>query len=278
MKNLGLMKTIVYICCVCFLFIVGCNQGEDDIIPSDTLPVKYTLPQGNERYDSVIYDFYQKNDIYVLYEYGQGDPVWDISSIKGSGAYRFVLPRKEYLEEGVNCMFDLWLNLYPSEFLKGRLPHYIYLADTIYTGSRTAQTLTTTISMTFGNINESLQNMTTTAKNTYKKNINSAFWTYLIDNGRFDVPEALELDYASISSYTGALKAGLIHGSYYRMTLQDDFKKTIEYLMTTSQYMIDFYYRSYPACKTRIGLFVSEMQRLYGIDLETLTDKVLVDK
>ena len=277
MNRMTFLKPVIFVFAVCSFMIGGCNQDDDPIVPSETLSVKYVFPQGNEKYDSLILDFYNENKIFILYEYGAHDPLWNIQSIEGYGIYRIVPPKKESLEAGVNSLFDLWLELYPGEFFVGRLPHYIYLADSIWNGYSNAANLTTSISITFGNINESLQNMTATAKNTFKKNINSAFWNYIIDNGKFEVPVALDLDYSLVTNLTAAYNMGIIHGSTYKLNLQEDFKKTIDYLMSTSQTIINMRFRSYPVCKTRVQLFVSEMKRLYDIDLELLTEKVLMD-
>lgn len=272
MKRINFLKPVFFLFAV-LSFMIGCNQEEDPIVPSDDMPVKYVLPQGNERYDSVILDFYNKNEIFILYEYAPHDPTWNITEVEGFGTYRIVPPKKECLDVAIDCVFDLWLNLYPSEFFQGRLPHYIYLADTIWTYSLQGS-LTTEISLTFGNINETLR--VPSVQETFKNNVNSAFWTYLIESGKFEVPSALNLDYSSVS-YATAKELGIIHSSTYNLNLQTDFQKTLEYLFTNPQTTIDRQYRYYPACKTRVGLFVSEMKRLYDIDLELLTGKKLLE-
>ena len=83
MNRMTFLKPVIFVFAVCSFMIGGCNQDDDPIVPSETLSVKYVFPQGNEKYDSLILDFYNENKIFILYEYGAHDPLWNIQSIEG---------------------------------------------------------------------------------------------------------------------------------------------------------------------------------------------------
>ena len=287
--NRNFLFHIFCVCIICTGIISGCNQDEDTLEPSEHLPMKYTLPQGDAEYDDRILEFYKTFDTFILYDYDTIDPFWNVQSvINTTKDYHIVLPKNENIEVGVNTLFDLWLGLYSDEFLQGRLPRYLFLADSVYYWStsflkpgvvelKTESCTTTATNMTIAGINESLQSMTATEKDKLKQSLNNTYWAYLFNQGKFEVPEALKnIDYSTIKTSTAAYAAGLFHGTYSKMTVEEDFKKSIEWMMKTSQTMIDYYFRTKPAaCKERCTLFVDEMKRLYNLDLEVLSGRTL---
>ena len=114
MNRTTILKKITYIFVLASSFLHGCNQ-DDHITPSNELPFTYQLPQGIGECDDRIVDFLDKTETFVIYDYGEYDPIWNVQSLIAT-SYRIVRPQKEYIEEGINLLFDLWLDLYPTSF------------------------------------------------------------------------------------------------------------------------------------------------------------------
>ncbi len=300
--NKNFLFHIFCVCIICTGIISGCNQDEDTLEPSEHLPMKYTLPQGDAEYDDRILDFYKKFDTFILYEYDTIDPFWNVQSVTNAlQDYHIVLPKEENVEAGVNIIFDLWLDLYSAEFLQGRLPRYLFLSDSVYYWStsilkpgvvelKTESYLTTATSMTITGINATLLNMTDSEKNKLKEALNAAYWTFIGDYGKFEAPEGFKnIDYTLIKTAANARAAGMFHGKYnYKvngknqsLTPEVDVKESILWLLNQTQSSIDRYLIKGtsslypPACKERCILLAEEMKRVDNLELEVLTGKTL---
>lgn len=305
---------LFHILCVCFIctgMLISCDQEEDPIVLSEHLPLKYTLPQGDAEYDDRILEFYEKFGTFILYEYEKFDPFWNVESVlSGSDKYNIVFTPKEYLEVSVNTLFDLWLDLYSEEFMQGKMPRYLFLADSVwywYTNilkpndpptRRNEEYTTTVTNIMISGFGENLIDMTDTEKSNFQQSLNKVFWTYICENEKFEAPEALNnIDFEAVmkgGNATAARNAGMFHGAYqwrdadrkyHPMTPARDVMESIFWLMKTSQTMIWYYLGgggrypgkgNYPlACQERCILIAEEMKRVYNIDLETLVGKEL---
>lgn len=262
---------------------IGCNQDEADIIPAADFGEKYSVPQGAHEFDQKIVDFYNKCGTFILYDYDPVDVIWNVNAIisSTSSPNKVVLPEEEDLELGINTLFEIWLDLYPEDFLKKTLPKYIFVADSVFNyGTSLTYATTTKTNITVGYLNKELASMTASRMKTLKANVNAVYFTYIFNGGKIDIPEAFTagVPYGALTS-SNYREMGIIHYSYSGLTPQKDIIESLKTLMTSSQYTIDNLFK--PATdkkgkiKERVAILVDEMMRLYDIDLEALSGLTL---
>lgn len=279
------MKYIKHVLTILLLGVsmAGCNQDEAAIVPSESLEVKYNVPQGEHEFDKKITEFYNKYGTMILYKYDPVDVIWNVNSVisSASSPNKVVLPQEEDLELGVKTLFEIWLDLYPEDLLKKTLPRYIFMADSVFNyGTSLTYATTTKTNITVGYLNKELTQMTASKMKTFKANVNLMYFTYMFNGQKISIPEAFTagVSYGTLTS-ANYREMGIIHYSYSSLTPEKDIVESLKTLLTASQYTIDNLFK--PATdkkgkiKERVAILVDEMIRLYGIDLEALTGLTL---
>ena len=292
MKNIIRFITLLS---VCGTVLWRCNPQESEITPLG-IEEKYSLSQGNHEFDNKLVEFYDSTGVYILYQYDSLDAIWNITGLYPNTNYplRIVLPDEEYLSLGIQMIFENWLDLYPMSTLKSTLPKKILLADSIFRkSSSTGEASLADYTYTFdnicvGNINESLNDVD---EKEYKAMLNLAYITYCIDYGKIEVPKAFYemVDYSHVNAGNFTTFGIIKHSN--NMGAKEDMLAWLEMLFTEDQFMIDEYWfnpsddflfggmdgpsNGNGLYRKRCGILVTEMKRLYNIDMEELTGLTL---
>lgn len=266
----------------------SCSYKDNDIVP-DGLDEKYYVPQGEHEFDSKIVEFHDSTGTFILYRYDLVDAIWNVTGLYPNNAYplEITLPKEEYLEKALDLIFSQWLDLYPTTTLAVTLPRKILLADTILKKSNStdegslADYTYTVDNICIGNINESVNQITTSSKKKdYKSMLNYAYISYCVDYQKIEVPPAFyaEVDYSKVTS-SNAEDWGIVNWKA-GMGAKEDMLGFINLIFTEDQDMLDWFWFAGPEdwgmdtkglIKKKCGILVDEMKRLYGIDLEELT-------
>ena len=125
----------------------------------------------------------------------------------------------------------------------------------------------------------------------YKAMLNLAYITYCIDYGKIEVPKAFYemVDYSHVNAGNFTTFGIIKHSN--NMGAKEDMLAWLEMLFTEDQFVIDEYWfnasddflfgamdrpsNGNGLYRKRCGILVTEMKRLYNIDLEELTGLTL---
>lgn len=172
--------------------LTGC-QKEDSLHATLDKP-KYDLQPGDNTTDQFIYQFYQDNGSYILYDYDSLDYCWNLTRIMD---LEFVKqPNKELVLKGIQTMKKIWIDLYPTEFVQRYFPYKIMLADTIWDSSSSILPRHETFCFSainyvaFGRVHEGVDALSSDSLKTLSGIINGIFWgQYLCKYNRVFIPQ-----------------------------------------------------------------------------------------
>jgi hypothetical protein len=104
----------------------------------------YSVPQGNQNYDTTILDWYNKYGTYFLYKFTDKDTYWTPTAWKNAYAnasgvwqsgYLVTTADTNYISRHLALVKKLWLSYYTDAFLKEYLPAKVMLCaslDSVY--------------------------------------------------------------------------------------------------------------------------------------------------
>lgn len=289
------LNKIGYVASVVAL-LFACDQKELDLNPSEPLEAKYSVPQGTGVYDQKIVDFYDRTGCMLLYKYDMLDLRWNITAlnpsepVRGKMSFFTRYPKLEELDKALEEV--LWGQLfdrYPEEFLVGRLPRYLFLADSIIQETEdvlmvvkrnTFNVHRTETGMTVGRINDDFLQLTSNEQKSFRQQLNTEFWNAIVGNDQIVIPEKFykEVDYLSITT-TNAKEMGILHGSVSKLTVNSDFLGTVKAVLSFDKQLV--VRRLFAKTSTadedpkgmrakRFNIFLSEMKRMYDVDFEKI--------
>ncbi|MBP1618225.1 MAG: hypothetical protein H6Q14_2052 [Bacteroidetes bacterium] len=118
----------------------SCNYDEDSLTASGT-ESGYSVPQGNQDYDTEIVDFYEKYGSCLLYKFTDKDAYWTPSAWNNGvvGAYTdggqagFIVAAADtqYIGKQLELLHALLFDFYTDSFLKKFLPVKVLLCSSI---------------------------------------------------------------------------------------------------------------------------------------------------
>lgn len=190
-----------------YLFILAgclsaCND-EDSLSPTETPEFGYSVPQGEHDYDDRIVDWNKRCNTFILYKFDMKELYWQINewnesiptlgdsdnSYPYSGGLLGAIADEAYVGEQLGMIETLFLNFYPDSTLRRCLPLKLLLC-----GELNNQSAGGTISLldvysgydylAFNWGNEKISTLTNEEKIMFKYNVNNAFLTRLLNNGK----------------------------------------------------------------------------------------------
>lgn len=117
----------------------SCGYSEDELEPSGDA-LSYKLPQGNNDYDQMIVDIYNKYGTCLLYKFEDKDAYWTPSGWKngiegtmdkGKSGYKVAPSDAAYVKQQITLLKEVWFDSYSEKFLKAFLPSKILLCSEV---------------------------------------------------------------------------------------------------------------------------------------------------
>lgn len=179
-------------CLVAGSLLQSCYQDED--INSKLEEPRYTVEQGDHPLDQFIYQYYQENNSYILYNYDEGDYKWNLTKIIPLELVQ--QPDKDLLNKGIQCMQKTWMDFYTPEFQKQYFPYKILLADSVQIhsellGVRDTLAYGALNYLAFGHIGSAMDSYTASDLKRVAGELNGIFWgVQLYKYQRINVSEA----------------------------------------------------------------------------------------
>lgn len=132
MRNL--IYSVLYLALVS-IAAISCKK-EAALTASDTT-LGYTVPQGNNSYDSTILGYYNKYGSYLLYKFTGKDTYWTPTGWKNADSasitvgYLVTQANPAYVAKQLALIDKLWFRYYTATFLKDFLPAKVMLCATV---------------------------------------------------------------------------------------------------------------------------------------------------
>lgn len=200
MKTINIVFAILLILHVC-----GACTDEDNKLGAEIpLSPPYELPEpGESEAGDRVIDFFYNYTTFLLYDYTQADFAWE--TVSTGMNYERVLGDPQYLGDMLDLLDDILLKFYPEEFKKESLPFKIFLADTIVIRARWPgqphryfKAIYRETALGVAGMNKDLSMLDAATKRVYKDEINKAFITYLLNQGKLEIPE----EFYAVSDYS----------------------------------------------------------------------------
>ncbi len=182
--------------------LVACDD-ENALMPTATPEFGYSVPQGEHDYDDRIVSWNERCNTFILYKFDLKELYWDVNgwnesvptpeSSSSSYPYNNGLlganADETYVGEQLDLIETLFLDFYPDSTLRRCLPLKLLLCSELTW--RTASGSTTVYNvysgydyLAFNWGNENVLTITGAQKNTFKYDVNNAFLSRLLNNGK----------------------------------------------------------------------------------------------
>lgn len=198
------MKNLPYLILSFFLLIscISCKKKEAALEPS-LLEIQYKLPQGNHDYDPKLVELSNKYGSYFLYKFSAVDFNYNPVFVSPGFAalYSAEMADEAYVGKVLDFVEKNWLNYYNDDFLKANLPFKVLLGQNIQSKSAPVQNYTVLANynqITLGNFSAAFDQMTDVDKKTYLNRLHIAFWTFIGNKNKLEIPTA----FSALSNYT----------------------------------------------------------------------------
>lgn len=298
------MKKILYIISLIFIATICACTKEDLPSNSGKDEYGYSVPQGDNEYDTRIVNHFKNYNTYILYKYTERDLFWNINSTLkayiSSGAWTkgFLVGDhdEKYVGELLNFIEQYWFKYYPSEFLKNNLPLKILLTDKIVSViSSGKQTPTYCFKgydlMAIDCCSERIETLSANELNAFKTFVNYTFMLRILEKGVVAKSE----EFSQVTKYNETItkdnmyEKGIINLS--RKSLGWDYECFLETIIT---YPLSYLEEEETPINTlsmkgilhpskdkkklirkKYDLMISHYKELYGVDLQAIgNDKI----
>ena len=229
--------------------LVSCSK-EDALSPTKEPEFGYHVPQGDHDYDIRIVDWKERCNVFILYDFDLKELYWQVTSWN-----EFVLEEGEtesytnglvgenadenYVGQQLALVEEMFLNFYPDTLLRRCLPLKLLLCGKLSwrAGSELEDFYNVYNGydyLAFNWGNESVLAMTNEQKNTFKKDVQLAFFNRLYENGKIvPLPEFSDgMDYHTRPTTQNMYERGLL-GTDFDELLEDDYMDYVEAIVST---------------------------------------------
>lgn len=202
------MKAFKLIIIALLSFCAACSD-KTDFEHDIPLAPPYPLPErGTSEAGDRIVDLFENYSTFLLYDFTIEDFRW--STVTESNVYQLTLGDEQYLGKMLDFVEDIFLDFYPEEFKKYKLPFKIFLASEIYVNPADNikdlpfarkgyyKALKRDNAIAISGMNTQLDGMDPVVKRDYKGEVNKAFITYLLTHGKLEIPE----EFYTVSDYS----------------------------------------------------------------------------
>lgn len=182
--------------------LVACDD-ENSLTPTETPEFGYSVPQGNHDYDDRIVDWNERCNTFILYKFDLKELYWDVNGWNEStptpedSSYPYpysngllgAVADEAYVGEQLDLVETLFLDFYPDSTLYNLLPLKLLLCGEL--NWRTVEGSVTSYNvysgydyLAFNWGNEDVLTITNAQKTTFKYQVNYAFLSRLLNNGK----------------------------------------------------------------------------------------------
>ena len=285
-------------CLVAGSLLQSCYQDED--ISAKLEEPRYTVEQGDHPLDQFIYQYYQDNNSYILYNYDKVDYKWNLT--KTLPLELVEQPDKDLLNKGVECLKKTWMDFYTPEFQKQYFPYKILLADSVKIpsdvfGIRDTVAFGAINYLAFGRIRPAMNSYTASDLKKIAGEVNGIFWgVQLYNYHRITIPEAffmvsgedlydenlynLRTEQEDADDVTpDQRKYGfwdyIDDGSsdhYMSPSKDEDIYAFVRMICSHTTEEMNALMASYPKLEDKYQILTSYISEIYGVDLQAIGD------
>lgn len=290
MKKTGLIYILMG------FLLVSCYNDEN--IKGEESQPKYIVEDGDEPVDHFIYQFYQKYDAFILYNYESIDYIWNMSTLLDVKLVK--QENKAILNEGVKYMDKVLFKYYTDDFKKRYFPFKILMADSVQVAQSAVwykdETACAGLSyMGIGKIRSGISEIAPDSLVFLRGKMHATLWgNFLYNNEMIDFPEA----YWKISSeYYGtnlkqidgnsSLKPDQVdtrkYGFWDRDRTRDsgnsycmapnrtqDISQFINMITTHTAAEMEALIAPYDRLKDKYYLLINQIKDEYGVDIQAI--------
>lgn len=218
------------------LLLAGCGKDEK-IIPTDFPEHTYSVPQGNNDYDTRIVKWFEDCGIIILYDYTDADIYWSVtkwlqakqlSATSWSTGILTARAAPDWINGQLDLLEKNFLNLYSADALHKYAPLRLFLCGELFSVTTTAGAKTVkpsdigykSLIVNYGS--EAVQALTQAKKLEFKNSINSNFIKWATDQSL--IP--LSTEFLAVSDYATAVTNATM---YERGLLKNVLSNTNDY-------------------------------------------------
>ncbi len=188
---------------ICLFMLAGCLlacNDENTLTPTETPEFGYSVPQGDHDYDDRIVEWNERCNTFILYDFDLKELYWQVNGWTESkptpnSPYPYsvgllgAMADEVYVGEQLEMLETLFLNFYPDTTLRRCLPLKLLLCSRLTWRSQSGDTTVYNVYsgydyLAFNWGNKDVLSLTNAEKNTFKYDVNNAFLTRLLDNGK----------------------------------------------------------------------------------------------
>jgi len=132
------MRNLIYtFLCAVLVTVAYTSCKKEAALTASTTILGYTVPQGNNSYDTTILGYYNKYGTYLLYNFTGKDTYWTPTGWKNADStsltagYLVAQANPAYVAKQLALIDKLWFRYYSDKFLKAFLPAKIMLSASV---------------------------------------------------------------------------------------------------------------------------------------------------
>ena len=269
-----------------YIFIVAvalfsCNKEES--ITAERGDNPYALKDSNDPVKHYFYDYAKKYSSIIRTEYEESEYVWNLT-----GNNDYTVEKSENITEAhLQYLKDVFLELYPNDFIKKYFPFKILLAKSFTYFSEVTWSdengagIAGNSFVLIGKLDENIEDMTAEEKTANMAEINANFFRLFEKNGRFIVPVKFHnLVAANYNRGPYILKEGQtmedigfvwMNKSWGQFpSFELDFVKFMEYIFSHTNEQMDELCDNHSLIKQRYELLIKAIKEQMDLDIRTI--------